>query len=679
MKKYFLLIFIFLFSVVIFSQTKRAITIEDLWKLGRISQPALSPDGNQVAYTVTYYDMELNKGNSDIYILNLLSNEIKQITSSPKSDNTPAWFPDSKSISYISTKDGLAQIYSLNIENPMDEKRLTNISTGVSGIVTSKDGKSILFVSEVYPDCLDDNCNKTKDEEKEKNKVKARIIDELLYRKWDSWRDGKVSHLFVLNVESGEIKDMMKGLKNDCPPIDLGGKIDYGFSPDGKEICFVMNTDKVVATSTNNDIYLIETEFKNMRKISQGKGNDNQPAFSPDGRYISFKQMKRPGFEADKMTLMLYDKTTAKITGLTENLDRSIDEYVWSNDGKFIYITFDDMGKKNISRINLEDKKIEEIYSKHWNTELNLSADGKFLIFSQNSISKPADIYKFDLEKKELTQLTKLNENIMSEIELSALEDFWCIGAEGKRVQTLMLKPPFFNSEKKYPMIFLVHGGPQGAWEDNWHYRWNGQLYASPGYVVLMPNPRGSTGYGQKFTDEISGDWGGKPYEDLMNVFDYAVRNFKFIDGTKAGASGASYGGYMMNWMATKTDRFKAIVSHASVFNLESMFGTTEELWFPEWENKGTPWKNRELYRKFSPHNFVQNIKTPFLVTHGSNDFRVPEGQAMELFTSLQRLGVPSKFILFPDETHFVSKPQNFRLWMTEIFKWFNFWFNKNK
>ncbi|MBU2585104.1 MAG: S9 family peptidase, partial [Bacteroidetes bacterium] len=302
---------------------------------------------------------------------------------------------------------------------------------------------------------------------------------------------------------------------------------------------------------------------------------------------------------------------------------------------------------------------------------------GKFLIFNQNSVTRPNDIWKLDLQTKQTTQLTTINDEILSQIQMMPLEEFWSKGASGTPVHSLMVKPPLFDSNKKYPMVFLVHGGPQGAWEDMWHYRWNPQLYASPGYVVVMTNPRGSTGYGQKFTDEISGDWGGKVYTDLMNAYDYAVKNFSFIDADKTVASGASYGGYMMNWMATKTNRFKAIVSHAGVYNLESMYGSTEELWFPEWEFNGTPWTNRKHYQKFSPHQYVDKIKTPILVTHGANDFRVPESQAFELFTSLQRLGVPSKFVYFPDETHFVAKPQNFKLWMTEIFNWFDKWINK--
>jgi dipeptidyl aminopeptidase/acylaminoacyl peptidase len=296
---------------------------------------------------------------------------------------------------------------------------------------------------------------------------------------------------------------------------------------------------------------------------------------------------------------------------------------------------------------------------------------------SQSSVSYPAEIFKMELGTQEITKLTGINDKLLSELQMGKMEEFWSKGADGKKVHSYVVQPPFFNPHQTYPMIFLVHGGPQGAWEDLWHYRWNPQLYASPGYVVVMPNPRGSTGYGQQFTDEISGDWGGKPYTDLMNAYDFALKKYPFIDPNKTGAAGASYGGYMMNWMATKTNRFKAIVTHAGVFNLESMYGTTEELWFPEWEYKGTPWTNREMYRKFSPQQYVQNIKTPVLITHGGNDFRVPEGQAMELFTSLQRMGVPSKFILFPDETHFVAKPQNFKLWMTEIFNWFDLWFKK--
>ncbi|MGB9663491.1 MAG: S9 family peptidase [Ignavibacteria bacterium] len=673
MKNFVLIILLFIVNLTL-AQSKRTLEIDDLFKIKRISQTTLSPDNRLIAFVVTSYSMEDNKGSSDIWIYDLKTKEIKNLTNTTYSENSPVWFPDSKNLAFVSMKTGTPQIFKMNVETQSEPEQLTSLSTGATGPVISNDGKKMLFTSEVYPDCVDDECNKQKEEEKEKSKVKARIITELMYRHWDSWRDEKRSHLFLLDLETREYKDITEGSQFDVPPIALGGKLDYVFSPDGKEICYVTNTDKMLAISTNNDLWISTLDGKVKRKLTTNKGNDNQPVYSPDGKFIAYRQMIRPGFEADRQTLMLYDRDKNKIFNLTENFDRSIEEVLWLPNSKEIIFTADSQGRRVIYQIDVLTKKITTLYDKHWNTDLSISSDGSFLIFNQSSVTRPVDIFKFDLRTKEITKLTELNDSLLSQIEMMPLEEFWSKGADGVMIHSLMVKPPFFDPNKKYPMVFLVHGGPQGAWEDLWHYRWNPSLYASQGYVVIMPNPRGSTGYGQKFTDEISGDWGGKVYKDLMNAYEYAIKNFKFIDPEKTVAAGASYGGYMMNWIATQTNRFKAIVTHAGVFNTESMYGTTEELWFPEWEFKGTPWTNRKLYQKFSPHMYVDRIKTPMLITHGANDFRVPESQAFELFTSLQRLGVPSRFVYFPDETHFVAKPQNFKLWMTEIFNWFEKW-----
>lgn len=670
------LIFV-LFPLFLLGQTKRTLQIEDIFAMRRISQTTLSPDNRYIAFTVTFFSMEENKGTSDIYIYDLQNRTIKNLTNTAYSENSPVWFPDSRNIAFVSMKEGTPQIYKMNIEKSEEIIQLTNLSTGVSGPVISYDGSKILFTSEVYPDCLTDDCNKKKEEEKAQSKVKAKIIDDLMFRHWASWRDEKRSHLFLLDLTTNKITDITENSHHDVPPIALGGKLDYVFSPDGKEICFVTNTNYIVAISTNNDLWLSTLDGKFKRKITSNKGNDNQPVYSPDGKYIAYRQMSRPGFEADRQTLMIYDREKGNITNLTDELDRSVDEVVWLPNSKEIIFSADNEGRKAIYRLNILSKQIKMIYNKHWNTDLNISSDSKFLIFNQSSVTRPTEIFKMDLTTKKVEQLTHLNDDILAQIEMMPLKEFYSKGADDVMVHSFMIKPPFFDPNKKYPMVFLVHGGPQGAWEDLWHYRWNPELYASRGYVVIMTNPRGSTGYGQKFTDEISGDWGGKVFTDLMNAYDYAIKNFNFIDPNKTVAAGASYGGYMMNWIATHTNRFKAIVTHAGVFNTESMYGTTEELWFPEWEFKGTPWTNRKLYQKFSPHMYVDKIKTPMLITHGAFDFRVPESQAFELFTSLKRLGVPSRLVYFPDETHFVAKPQNFKLWMTEIFNWFEKWINK--
>lgn len=667
MKK--IILAILLFSITIVPQNKHAISVDDLWAMNRITSFDVSPDGNVIAFSVSSYSFDANKGNSDIYLINSDGSNLRAFKNSDKNELEPKFSPDGLSLSF--TRDNQIFVADLSGGN---EKQMTDVYSGASDFEWSADGKKILFISSVYPDCLTQDCNKQKDEAKEESKVKAEIFSSLMFRHWDSWRGQKRSHLFMLDVESGNYTDLTEGSKEDVPPLALGSSNDFNFSPDGREIAFTMNPTFTSAVSTNNEIYLLSmTSLKTPKLISTSAGNDCQPVYSPDGKYLAWTSMERAGFEADKRNLILFDRTSGDKKILTHNIDRSVEEFIWSPDSKFIYFTSQNGIYSSIYKLNIETETTELFYEENYNTNIKLSADGKNLFFLKQRSDLPSEIFSISTDgKNTLLQITFTNKVLLSQLEMNSIETFWSDGAEGQKVQSILVKPPFFDPNKNYPMLFLIHGGPQGAWEDNFHYRWNLQMFAGAGYVVVATNPRGSTGYGQKFTDEISGDWGGKVYIDLMNAYDYAVNNFSFIDKKNTFAAGASYGGYMINWIAGHTDKFNALVSHDGVFNLESMWGTTEELWFPEWENGGTPWQNRELYKKWSPHNFIQNCKTPMLIVQGGYDFRVPEEQAFQLFSSLQRLGVDSKLLYFPDETHFVSKPQNAKLWWTTIFDWLN-------
>lgn len=646
---------------------KRAITIDDLWALKRISTFDINSDGSKIVFAATSFSFETNKGNSDIYIVNSDGSELKAILTSEKSESSPRFVPNSNLISFI--KNG--QVWTCNIDGS-NEKQITNIYSGVNDYKWSNDGNRILFTSSVYPDCKTQECNETKDKEAESSKVKAKIFDQLMYRHWNDWRGDKRSHLFIYDLKTNSYKDLNEGLTEDVPPLALGSSNDFNFSPDGNEVVYTMNPEFSTAISTNNEIYLLKLDDKSSPKLlSESKGVDCQPIFSPDGKYISWTSMKRAGFEADKKDLILYDRKTGKTKNLTETLDRSVEDYIWSNDSKFIYFIAQNEINTSIYKLDLVTGKISLFHNENYNAQIKLSNDGKILFFLKQKATMPYEIFSINSNGLNLKQITSINSDILSKLEMNPVETFWSVGANGDKVQSILVKPPFFDPSKKYPMIFLIHGGPQGAWEDNFHFRWNYQMFASEGYVVVAPNPRGSTGYGQKFTDEISGDWGGKVYEDLMNVYDYAINNFSFIDKNNTFAAGASYGGYMINWIAGHTDRFNALVSHAGVFNLESMYGTTEELWFPEWEFTGTPWEKREVYHKWSPHRYIHNCKTPVLIVHGAYDFRVSEEQAFQLFTSLKRLGVDTKFLYFPDETHFVAKPLNSKLWWATVLDWF--------
>lgn len=670
------LLIILLLILPVYAQ-KRAITVEDLWAMKRVSNLALSPDGKWIAYVLTSYNMQENKGQRDIYLVSIDGKEKIQLTKGEGSNYSPAWSPDGKKIAFISTRDGEPQVYIMEIETGM-MKKMTNIALGADGVIWSPDGKYLAFVSQVYPDCPDNDCNLKREKERETSKVKAKIFTTLPFRIWNRWIDNKRSHLFTVDVKTGKVVDVTPG-DYDTPPIDLGGKIDYAFSPDGKEICFVRNTDTMIAISTNNDLFITTPDGGNIKRITTNKANDNQPVYSPDGKYIAYRAQFRAGFESDKYRLMLYERETGKIINLTENFDRSVEEVIWSPDGKFIYFTAEDQGYNSIYRIDVKTGEIKQITEKSYNTEISITPDGRFLVFKRESAKKPAEIYRLDLTSSEVIQLTNHNDSLLSHLEMNSLEEFWFSGAGGTRVHGFILKPPFFDASKKYPTVFLIHGGPQSMWADNFHYRWNAQMFASRGYVVVLINPRGSTGYGQKFTDEISGDWGGKVFEDLMKGVEYVIKTYKFVDKDRIGAAGASYGGYMINWIAGHNDKgiFKCLVSHAGVFDLQSMYGSTEELWFPEWEFKGTPWTNPEQYRKWSPSYYVKNFKTPTLVIHGQLDYRVDVSQGFMMFTALQRMGVPSKMLYFPDEGHHILKPQNAKLWWTTVLDWLDQYLKK--
>ena len=674
MKKF---VYLFLLSTLVsfsFAQ-KRAITVDDLWKMKRIGDYSLSPDGKLITFALTTYDMDKNKGNTDIWIMNSDGSNLKPLENSEANETSPKFSPDGKSIAY-EMKD---QIWLCDLEGKNDIQ-LTNLYTGASGLVWSNDGKSILFVSSVYPDCKDQKCNEEKDKAQEQSKVKAKIFTELYFRNFNQWRGEKVSHLFYMNLETKEVKDLTQNSFADVPPIALGGNTDYTFSPDANEVAFTINWDNYkknsgtkLATSTNNDVVLInpnsETSYKT---ISTSKGNDNQPIYSPDGKYIAFRSMERAGFEADKERLLLYDRTTGKTKDITLKHDLSVDKVVFSPDSKYIYFDADRESFHSIYRINVETSELELLVKDAYNNDQIISPDGNTLYFKHQKSTMPVEIFSMNLQTKEIKQLTFINKELLAQLEMNPTESFWTKAKDGVQVQSLLIKPPFFDPNKKYPLLVVIHGGPQGTTADQFHYRWNLQLFASKGYVVIAPNFRGSTGFGQKFTDAISGDWGGKPYTDIMSCIDNAIKSYNFIDPKNLFAAGGSYGGYMTAWISTQTNRFNALVCHAGVFNLESMYGTTEQLWFPEWENKGTPWQNQKLYDKFSPHKHAKNVKTPVLVIHGANDYRVPEEQAFQQFTYLQRRGIPSKFLYFPDETHFVLKPQNSKLWYNTVFDWFD-------
>lgn len=655
------------------AQQKRPLTFDDLISVERISEPAISPDGHWVAYTVAKPDLAANRLVRNIWIVSTDGNsEPRQLTRGG-SDSRPQWSPNGQRLAFLSSRTGTAEIYVLTLAGGEGDP-LTTISTGADNEQWSPDGRSIIFTSDVYPDCQDDACNRQRDEAKQKDAVKARVYEHLLYRHWTHWSDGKRSHLFAVVAAGGAPRDLTPGADYDVPPDERGDAGDIAVSPDSKEVCFTAVTDRPEATSTNGDLFVVAMSGGQPRRITTNPGFDGHPAYSPDGRYVAYHAQLVAGYESDRWRLMLYDRGTQKISNLTEGFDRSVQQPLWSSDSRRIYFLAEDQGEQPIYVVDVEGKAAPRaIAASTYNDELNASAEGHTLAFTRTNLTMPAEVFVADADGGHVRQLTHHNATLLSRVDMNPAEPFWFEGAEGARVEGFVVRPPHFDSSKKYPVLLLVHGGPQGAWDDAWGYRWNEELFASPGYVAVMINPRGSTGYGQKFVDEIRNDWGGKVYDDLMKGTDYALAHFAFADSSRVAAAGGSYGGYMMDWFATHTGRFKALISHAGPYDNVSMYGGTEELWFVEHDLAGTPWSNPESYSKWSPSTYagaLANFKTPTLVIAGEMDYRVPYTQSLEFFTDLQRQGVPSKLLIFPDEGHWVTKPQNSQLWYKNFQDW---------
>jgi dipeptidyl aminopeptidase/acylaminoacyl peptidase len=720
-----LFLFLICFSLCSFAQSKRPFTFDDMMQLKRVGEPVVSPDSKWVAFTAVDVNLDANTRKPHLWIVPLTTptSATSALAGNPKIAGgearrlTPAtgagedrvrFSPDGKRVMFESSRDGGSQIWAQDFDSPSGEltgepRKVTSISTEASGGTWSPDGKSILFVSSVWPDCKDDACNKQRDDEQAKSKVKAKIFTQLMFRHWTSYFDGKYSHLFLVSADGGVARDLTPGA-HDVPPFSLGGQDQYAFSPDGKEIAYTSNIDEVQATSTNSDIFIVSTTGVTggaEKKITTNPGSDSTPLYSPDGKYIAYRSQLRGGYESDRFRLMLYERATGKITDAMPNFDRWVDSMSWSPDSKTIYFTAENEGAAPIYQFDLEQPVAwpSELVA-GFNDSPTPSPDGKMLVFDRMAVTAPNEIYSAplggvmnsncglvsadgvnergyttpDCMLRKAQPLTKLNDPVLSQIQMQPLESFWFDGALKEKVQGFVVKPPNFDSSKKYPVKYLIHGGPQGAWGDDWSFRWNPELFAANGYVVVMVNFHGSTGYGQKFIDAINGNWGGPPYQDLMLGLDYAEKNYPFIDKDRECALGASYGGYAINWIEGHTTRFKCLVSHDGMFNTESAYGTTEELWFNEWEFKGTPWTNRELYRKWSPALFATNFKTPILVVHGQLDYRLDVSEGFQLFTTVQRLKIPSKMLYFPDEGHWVLKPQNSRLWYQTVNDWVDQW-----
>ena len=657
----------------------RSITFEDFATIPGVSDPQLSPDGTQLIYAVRTTDIAANKRTTRSWLIPVAGGPARQFPDASTNATEARWSPDGKRVAYTSG----GQLWIADA-NGGGKRQLTTINGGASGPVWSPGGDRIAFTTAVYPDCKDDACNVGKSKEADSSKVKAHIANTLLYRHWTAWGDGTRSHLYTVSASGGTPTDLTAGADYDVPPPPFGGSEAYAWSPDGREIAYTAKDQREAdAWTTDMNLYVVPSDGSGSAQVitAANKGADQNPVYSPDGRWIAYGSQARAGFESDRVRLMLYDRTAKTSRELLPNWDRNADGYFFAPDMKTMYVASLDKGRDKLFQAPLEmgamGTPAPRIVIGDWNNgAFSFSHDGRVIAWQRDAADHPPEIYTSRLTAKGWDAPRKLTHETDAKVAglaLQPLEEFWYVGAGGDSVQGFVMKPPQYKPGTRYPTVLLVHGGPQGAFIDNWHGRWNYAMFAAPGNAVVFVNPRGSTGYGQRFVDEVSKDWGGKAYEDVMKGTDAAIARFPFIDSTKLAMAGGSYGGYMANWINGHTKRFKAIVSHAGVFNLESMYGATEEIWFPEWEFGGPYWDSTaaaQQYRKFSPHLYVNNMTTPTLVIDGELDFRVPYTEGLSLFTALQRRGIPSRLVIFPDEGHWIGKPQNQQLWWREVNGW---------
>jgi dipeptidyl aminopeptidase/acylaminoacyl peptidase len=654
------------------SAQKRAFTIEDLYHVKGISDVHVSPDGKSVVYLLTESDLARGKRFGHIWMMDADGSNTRQLTYGAKGESSPRFSPDGKSLLMVSSRDGAPSLYLIPV-NGGEARRLTTISTGVSDPLWSPNSKWIAFSTDVYPQCADDDpCNQKTHDTWTNGPLKAHVADSLLYRHWTDWKDGTRTHIFLANAETGEVRDLTPG-DFDSPTFQLGGPLQYDFSPDSSEIVFVSNHDKTPASSTNNDLWLLSLTDRQAKPRNITVSNpayDGSPKYSPDGKFIGYRIQTLPGYESDLFRIALYERSAGTSTVLTESFKNWVEDFKWSPDSRSIFFTGPVEGQNPIFRLELESKSITPLLADKTIDEFEFTVDARRMIYARRSTDEPAEIFSIEISDGKAStprRLTNVNATVASEVDIRPAETMWVDGAGASKIQVFIVKPHGFDAGRKYPLILNVHGGPQSRWADAFRGDW--QVYPGAGYVVAFANPHGSTGYGQEFTAEISGDYGGAVFDDLMKVTD-ALEKLPYVDRARMGAMGWSFGGYMMDWFEGHTDRFKAIASMMGLYDLRSFYGATEELWFPEWDLKGQPWTS-DLYEKWSPSNSVKNFKTPALVLSGERDYRVPYSQSLQFFTALQKMNVPSKLLVYANAGHWPSWYE-MALYYTAHLEWFS-------
>ncbi|WP_293054545.1 S9 family peptidase [Paludibacter sp.] len=645
---------------------KRAFTIADLYKIKGVESLSISPDGNRIAFAERSYDLPKGKTFTNVYVMNTEGTNKVAITTNGKA-NEPFWSSDNKNLYFVSSESGTPQVYRYSFADAKTEK-LTDFSMGIGGPVLSPDNQLIAFTADVYPECgADSRANAIADSLATNGPTQAYLADHLLFRHWTSYSEGKCSHIIIYNIAKQTYTDLTPG--NFVSPIFmLGGGIGFNFSPDSKELCFVSNHTDHPEANTNADMFLIPvTGGQAVNITKENTAWDGSPIYSPDGKYIAYRKQLVPGHESDRFRLALYNRQTGTSEIITDAFDNWVTDFKWSADSKSIYFAGDVTGNQPIYKIDIASKKITPVSGDKATFAFDLDNKGN-IYYTASSTGKPVALYRQNLAKGKTTQITFLNEELENAVDIRPSDTLWVAGADGRKLEVFIVKPHNFDPNKKYPLILNVHGGPQSQWMNSFRGDW--QVYPGAGYVVAYPNPHGSTGYGQEYTTSISGDWGGKPFIDLMKVTD-ALANLSYVDSTRMGAMGWSYGGYMMNWFQAQTKRFKCLASMMGLFDLESMWGTTEEVWFPNFDLKGQPW-NSNLYKKWSPSEYVKNFATPTLIITGQLDFRVSYNQSLQYFTTLQTLNIPSRLIILKNDGHWPNTVKSMPLYYDAHLDWFH-------
>lgn len=658
----------------------KAFTPEDLYRLKRLGDVQLSPDGEWIAYVVTVTEFDEDSRNSDIWIVSSEGGEPHRMTTSEKGDNHPRWSPDGTEIAFLSSRDGAPQIYILPVDGG-EARKVTDFPGGVGDFMWMPGGAGFIFTGRVYLDCSDLDCVKKRDEEKEKKKVSAMVHRRLMYRHWNTYEDGKVQHLFHASREGGEPRDLTPDLEFDALTYWLASAgRDFDLTPDGAVIYFSGKQDPDQAVSYDEEIWRVSLGGGPVEKVTDNRAADSHPRISPSGKYLAYRATRRPGYESDLYELMVMKLPDGEPRSITRDFDRSVGSFFWGHDEKNLYFEAEDWGDINLFKVPFEGGEIETVVGGIGDTghgyhlDVQAGPKEKYFVYRYRPMMHYYEIFRCNKKGKKVKQITDLNGDIYREYHFPDAVRFWFEGSGGKPVHGFLVKPMDFDPELSYPLMVRVHGGPQQMF--GYAFRPEYAFFSGANFAVFFCNPRGSTGYGREFCDQIRGDWGGRVIEDIKSGVRYVLEQNPWIDPERVGAWGGSYGGFVCNWLQGHNEdgMFSALVSHAGEADQWSSYGSTEELWFPEWDLLGTPWDEPDLYDELSPIRYARNFSTPHLIIHGELDYRVPITGGEQMFTALQRLGVPSKMIRFPDEDHWIQKPHNQQFWYASILDWFEQW-----